>query len=322
MTVELSVVVPVFDEQEVLLAFHQRLQATLDGADLAWEVVYVDDGSRDASWAVIEQLHERDPRVSAVALSRNFGHQIAITAGVDHAEGDAVVVIDADLQDPPELIPRMIAKWREGYDVVYAVRNERASESAFKRGTAAAFYRLMRRLTAVDVPVDAGDFRLMSRRVVEALKRLPERNRYVRGLVAWLGFEQAAIPYDRQARHAGTTKYPLRRMLRLAGDGIVSFSTVPLQLAIALGFALSLACFAYAGWAAWGRLVNDTPVRGWTSLMVAVLLVGGVQLVCLGIIGEYIGRIYDEVKQRPLYVVGEIRRARSARTLGVAPSVR
>lgn len=312
MKIDLSVVVPVYDEQEVLLAFHHRLAAALESTGLAWEVLYVNDGSRDASWVLLEELHRRDPRVSAISLSRNFGHQVAITAGIEHATGDAVVVIDADLQDPPELIPAMIARWREGFDVVYAVRNEREAESAFKRWTAAAFYRLMQRLTAIHVPVDAGDYRLMSRRVVDALNRLPERNRYVRGLVAWLGFEQTGVTYNREARRAGQTKYPLRRMVRLASDAIVSFSTMPLQLAIALGFALSLACFAYAGWAAWGRLVNDQPVPGWTSLMVAVLLVGGVQLMCLGIIGEYIGRIYDEVKQRPLYVIGEVRRARAA----------
>lgn len=301
----LSVVIPVCNEVEVLPTTYRRLSDVLAGMGIPYELVFVDDGSTDGSWGLIEDLHHSDPSVSALGLSRNFGHQVAITAGIEHARGEAVVVMDADLQDPPEVLPGMLALWREGYDVVYGVRSVREQDSWFKRTSAAAFYRLIRALTAVDIPLDTGDFRLMSRRVVDAMKRMPERNRFVRGLVSWAGYRQVAIPYDRGARVAGVTKYPLRRMIRLAADAIVSFSTVPLQMAIGLGFLLSIACFAYAGWAAYARFIHDRPVPGWTSLMVAILLVGGVQLVCLGIIGEYIGRIYDEVKRRPLYLVGQ-----------------
>lgn len=301
----LSVVVPCFDEEAVLDELHRRLTGVLEPTGLSYEILLVDDGSRDGSAAKMRALRAKDPRVAILGLSRNFGHQLALTAGLDHARGDAVVVIDADLQDPPEVIPQMVDLWRSGIDVVYGQRIAREGESAFKRATASGFYRLMRRLTSVDLPVDAGDFRLMSRRVVEAMKRLPEHHRFVRGMVAWVGFPQAPLPYERAARFAGETKYPLRRMLRFALDAAVSFSFLPLRLATLAGFAISAGCFLYAGYAIWAKLANDVDLPGWASLMVAVMFLGGVQLICLGIIGEYIGRVYEEVKRRPLYLVAD-----------------
>lgn len=312
---DLSVVIPVLDEVEVLPALCARLTPALDALGLSWEVVFVDDGSRDGSFAALSGLHARDPRFGVVALSRNFGQQIALQAGLVRARGRAVVLMDADLQDPPERIADLVAKWREGNDVVYAVRSSRDGESLFKRVSAAGFYRVVRWLAPVDLPVDAGDFRLLSRTVVDAIVAMPERHRYLRGLVAWTGFRQAQVTYDRGPRAAGLTKYPLRRMGRLASDAIVSFSTVPLRAATVLGFSLSAACFAYAAWAIFVTLAFGRHVPGWASLLVAILLVGGAQLVCLGIIGEYIGRIYDEVRHRPLYLV-------RAELLGDAPKMR
>jgi glycosyltransferase involved in cell wall biosynthesis len=316
----LTVVIPVWNEIEVLPATYRRLTDVLVGMGVTYEILFVDDGSTDGTWFALEDLHRADPNVGCIALSRNFGHQVAITAGIDHARGDAVVVMDADLQDPPEALPRMLALWRDGHDVVYGVRTAREQDGAFKRWTASAFYRVIRALTAVDIPADTGDFRLMSRRVVEATKRMPERNRYVRGLVSWAGYKQAALPYQRGPRAAGVTKYPLRRMLRLAADAIVSFSTVPLQLAIGLGLLVSAGCFAYAGWAAYGSFVHDRPLSSGTPVSVAILLVGSVQLVCLGIVGEYIGRIHDEVRRRPLYFVADqLQHEGVARVLRTAP---
>ena len=312
---DVSVVIPVLDEVEVLPALCARLTAALESLGLSWEVVFVDDGSTDATFTALSTLHARDPRFGVVALSRNFGQQVALQAGLARARGRAVVLMDADLQDPPEQIAALVAKWSEGYDVVYAVRRSRAGESLFKRFSAAVFYRTVRGLAPVDLPVDAGDFRLLSRPVVDAIVAMPERHRYLRGLVAWTGFRQAQITYDRAPRAAGVTKYPLRRMGRLASDAIVSFSTVPLRAATVLGFTLSAACFAYAAWAVSVTLLFGRHVPGWASLMVVILLVGGAQLVCLGIIGEYIGRIYDEVRHRPLYLV-------RAELVGETPRVR
>lgn len=312
---DLSVVIPVLDEVEVLPALSARLAPALDALGLSWEVVFVDDGSSDDTFGRLTALHAKDPRFGVVALSRNFGQQVALQAGLARSRGRAVVLMDADLQDPPERIADLVAKWREGFDVVYAVRASRDGDSLFKRGTAALFYRLVRALAPVDLPVDAGDFRLLSRPVVDAILAMPERHRYLRGLVAWTGFRQAKVVYDRAPRAAGVTKYPLRRMSRLASDAIVSFSTVPLRAATVLGFTLSAACFAYAAWAVWVTLVYGRNVPGWASLLVVILLVGGAQLVCLGIIGEYIGRIYDEVRHRPLYLV-------RAELLGDTPRVR
>ena len=300
----LTVLVPCFNEQAVLGELHRRLTGVLAPTGLSYELLFVDDGSRDGTLAGLLALQAADPRVAVLGLSRNFGHQLALTAGLDHARGEAVVVIDADLQDPPELIPRMVELWRAGSDVVYGQRRARQGESVFKRGTAALFYRVMRRLTSVEIPVDTGDFRLLSRRVVEAMKRLPEHHRFVRGMVAWVGFRQTPLPYERAPRFAGETKYPLRRMVRFALDAAVSFSFLPLRLTTFAGFAISLGCFGYAGYAIWAKLANDVDLPGWASLMVAVMFLGGVQLLGLGIIGEYLGRVYEEVKARPLYLVG------------------
>ena len=300
-----TIVVPVYNEATVLPELYRRLTETLRLLGVKTQILFVDDGSQDASSAVLAEFESENPDVRVLTLSRNFGHQIAITAGLEHAQGDAVVVMDADLQDPPELISTLIAHWESGFDVVYAVRRVRQRESIGKRLSASLFYRILRMISPVAIPVDTGDFRLMSRRVVDQLSLLPERNRFMRGLVAWVGFRQMGVAYDRAPRANGTTKYPIRKMLRLAGDALFGFSTVPLRFSIAFGMVLSTACFAYGVVAMWGRWVYDRPIHGWTSLMVAIVFVGGVQLVGLGIIGEYIGRIYDEVKQRPLYIVAQ-----------------
>jgi dolichol-phosphate mannosyltransferase len=302
-TLTLSVVVPVYNEVEVLPAFYERLTRALEQQGDSYEVVFVNDGSNDGSLTLLTELRRRDSRVKVLGLSRNFGHQVAITAGVDYSAGQAVVIMDADLQDPPEIIPQLVAEWRTGFDVVFAVRESRRGESLFKRTTAALFYRLLQRLTSTDIPLDAGDFRLLSRRAVEALKPLRERNRFVRGLVGWIGFSHTAVRFVRDARHAGETKYPLRRMVRFALNGLFSFSFAPLQLATLLGFTVSVLSLVYIVYAINLKLFTDRTVQGWASIMVALLFIGGVQLISLGIIGEYIGRIYDEVKQRPLYLV-------------------
>jgi glycosyltransferase involved in cell wall biosynthesis len=305
MGVSYSIVVPVYNEAEVLQALYQRLMHVIDGLGEPSEIIFVNDGSGDASPLLLHQLSVTDARVKYVSLSRNFGHQVAITAGLDYSSGQAVVVMDADLQDPPEVIPQLVEKWRQGFDVVFAVRESRRSDRLFKRMTAALFYRLLRRLAATEIPVDTGDFRLMSRRAVEVLKSLPERSRFMRGLASWIGFRQASVTFARQARHAGKTKYPVRRMLRFALTGITSFSFVPLQLASYLGFLVSLVSLVYMVYAIGIKLFTARVVQGWTSVIVAVLFIGGVQLISLGILGEYIGRIYEEVKRRPLYVVEE-----------------
>jgi polyisoprenyl-phosphate glycosyltransferase len=300
-----SIVVPVYNEEQVLPTFYQRLTHVMDGLGEPFEMIFVNDGSRDTSPVLLRELRAKDERVKYVSLSRNFGHQVAISAGLDHSSGVAVVVLDADLQDPPEVIPRLIQKWWEGYDIVIAVRESRSGESLFKRATAAMFYRLLRYVTATEIPLDAGDFRLMSRRAVEALKSLPERSRFMRGLTSWIGFRQASVRYVREARHAGETKYPLRKMLGFALTGITAFSFVPLQLATYLGFAVSMLSLLYMIYAIGARLFTTHVVLGWTSVIVAVLFIGGIQLISLGILGEYIGRIYEEVKRRPLYLVEE-----------------
>jgi len=304
MSCELSVVVPVFNEEENIPELYRRLLPVLEGCVSSFEVLFVDDGSRDRSWELVRDLAGRDGRVRGLKFSRNFGHQMAFAAGLEHARGEAVVIMDADLQDPPEVIPELVARFREGWDVVYAQRRRREGESAFKLLTAKAFYRLLRRITPVDIPLDTGDFRLMSRRAVEAFRRLGERHRFTRGLVAWLGFRQTGVLYDRAARHAGDTKYPLRKMMRFAIDAITSFSHVPLQLATWLGFAVSAFAFAYILVVLVLKVVGIS-WPGYTSLMAAILFLGGVQLVMIGLLGEYLGRVYDEVKRRPLYLVQE-----------------
>jgi dolichol-phosphate mannosyltransferase len=299
----ISVVAPVFNEEAILPEFYRRTSAVLEQIGEPWEIVLVNDGSRDRSPEIMRELHAADPRVKVVNFARNFGHQVAITAGADYARGDAVVVMDADLQDPPEAIPELLAKWREGYEVVYAVRAERKGETWFKEFTAKAFYRIIYRITDIDIPRDTGDFRLMDRKVVDALKAMREKHRFMRGLSVWVGFRQTGVRYVRAERLAGETKYPLKKMLKFALDGITSFSYLPLQLATYVGFVV-------AGLAVLGiiatvilRLSGSEAFYGQATTLVSVLFLGGVQLISLGIIGEYLGRIYDEVKGRPLYIV-------------------
>jgi polyisoprenyl-phosphate glycosyltransferase len=288
------------DEAETVTRFHERVSAALEGE--TWELVVVDDGSRDGTGARLAELSESDPRVRVVVLSRSYGHQAALTAGLEHARGDAVVMLDGDLQDPPEVITEMLERWREGSDVVYAVRSDRPGETPFKLITARWFYRLFRRLTDVELTADSGDFRLMSRRALDALLAMPERNRFLRGMSVWVGFTQTAVPFAREARSAGRTKYTLSRMLRFSFDAITSFSNRPLQLATFLGFACSVLAFIAIPLTVVARYANIYE-RGVPTTIVVVLLLGGIQLITLGIIGEYVGRIYDEVKNRPLYVV-------------------
>jgi polyisoprenyl-phosphate glycosyltransferase len=295
-----SVVAPMHDEAETVTRFHERVSAALEGE--TWELVVVDDGSRDGTGARLAELSESDPRVRVVVLSRSYGHQAALTAGLEHARGDAVVMLDGDLQDPPEVITEMLERWREGSDVVYAVRSDRPGETPFKLITARWFYRLFRRLTDVELTADSGDFRLMSRRALDALLAMPERNRFLRGMSVWVGFTQTAVPFAREARSAGRTKYTLSRMLRFSFDAITSFSNRPLQLATFLGFACSVLAFIAIPLTVVARYANIYE-RGVPTTIVVVLLLGGIQLITLGIIGEYVGRIYDEVKNRPLYVV-------------------
>ncbi len=300
----ISVIAPLYNEEAVLEAFYARVKGTLEGID--YELVLVNDGSRDRTLSIAKDLCRRDPRVKLISLSRNFGHQIAITAGLDKASGEAVVIIDADLQDPPEVIPEMIERWREGCKVVYGVRTKRQGESLFKRLSAAMFYRLMRRLTSVDIPLDAGDFRLLDRAVVEQLASMRERHRFLRGLTSWVGFKQCEVHYTRDPRFAGETKYPLKKMLGFALDAIFSFSNVPLRMASLMGFAVSGVSFLLILYGLGIRLfAPESAIPGWASVFVAILFLGGVQLIAVGILGEYIARIYEEVKQRPLYVIDE-----------------
>jgi dolichol-phosphate mannosyltransferase len=301
---ELSVVVPAFNEEENVEPMFERLATALEGVVEGFEVLFVDDGSRDGTWGRISQLAAKDPRVRGLRFSRNFGHQAAVTAGVDAARGRAVVIIDADLQDPPEVIPEMVARWREGWEVVYAQREQREGETAFKKATAAGFYRLLHAITSVDIPVDTGDFRLMGPRAVAAFRALPERNRFIRGLVAWTGFPQTPVRYRRHARHAGETKYPLRKMIRFALDGITSFSFLPLRLATWTGFAVSALSFCYIVVVIVLKILGIN-WAGYTSIMASLLFLGGVQLIMIGILGEYVGRVFDEVKRRPLYLIQE-----------------
>lgn len=302
---DLSVVLPVYNEIENLDELRARLTAVLNACGRSWEIVLVDDGSRDGSFARMASFAREDGRIRVVRFARNFGHQMALTAGVDHARGRLVAVMDADLQDPPEILPEMLRKIDEGYEVVYAQRTEREGETAFKKATAAAFYRLMRRWTNVEIPVDTGDFRLMGPKAVEAFRSLRERHRFIRGLAAWVGFAQTAVSYVRPPRTRGETKWPLRKMLRFAVDALTSFSHVPLQLATWLGFAVSAFSFLYI-LVVLVLKIRGVNVTGWTTLMFFILFLGGVQLIVVGVLGEYIGRIYEEVKRRPLYLVSEV----------------
>jgi dolichol-phosphate mannosyltransferase len=298
----LSVVAPMYEEEDTVDPFTERVEAAL--GHLNYELILVNDGSKDRTRDAMAAAAERDPRVKIISLARNFGHQPALTAGLEHARGDVIVMLDGDLQDPPEVIPEMIARWRDGIDVVYAVREQRLGETAFKRITARGFYRTFRRLTGLDLAVESGDFRLMDRRALNALLAMPERSRFLRGMTVWIGFSQTAVPFVRQERHAGVTKYPLRKMLRFSFDAITSFSSRPLQWATFLGFFFSVIAFLAIPLTVVARYA-EIYERGVPSTIIIVLLLGGIQLITLGIIGEYIGRIYDEVKHRPLYVVGE-----------------
>ena len=301
-----SIVVPCFNEEAVIRKTHERLLNVMDReASCRFEILYVDDGSRDGTFAVLQGLQAAEPRVRVVALSRNFGHQVAVTAGLEHAAGHAVVVMDADLQDPPEIIPRMLERWRGGVDVAYGVRRNRHGESAFKRWSAGLFYRLIAALSDTFIPLDTGDFRLMDRRVVDAFLAMPERDRFVRGMVAWTGFRQEPVLYERQARLAGETSYTMKKMVSLAVCGIFSFSIVPLRVATWVGLTASGLAMAGIVYALVVRLFTEEWVRGWALLLIGVMFLGGVQLTVLGIFGEYLGRIYREVKGRPLYLVRE-----------------
>lgn len=300
----LSLVLPVYNEEALIPELGRRLAEFLGQLDVTWEVVFIDDGSKDRSAELLEELCATDTRHKLVRLSRNFGHQLAITAGMDFARGDAVVIMDADLQDPPELVNEMLAKYRAGFDVVYGVRRRRNDESWFKRSTASLFYRLLSALVKVPIPVDAGDFRLMSRRVVLTMRSLRETHRFVRGMVAWVGFRQVAVYYDRPGRFAGETHYPVRKMLRFAMDGITSFSAAPLKISTWLGVCAGIVGVAVAIWAVIAKIMMLT-VPGWSTLIVAVALAASAQLLMTGILGEYVARIYEEIKRRPLYLVSE-----------------
>jgi glycosyltransferase involved in cell wall biosynthesis len=299
----LSLVVPCFNEAAGLASFWARTSDALDALGLPAEAVFVDDGSRDATFAVLSALAARDSRVRVVALSRNFGKEVALAAGLDHARGEAVVPIDADLQHPPEVLPELVARWREGHDVVIALRRDRATEPMLRKLAADLFHRLFSRIAAVPVPRGAGDFRLMSRPVVDALRRMPERIRYMKGMYAWVGFRTATVAYDVDERAAGRSRFGLVRLWRLAIDGIVSFSSLPLRVSSVLGALFALLALAYGGWLVVRTILHGVDVPGYASLMVVVLFLGGIQLLSLGVIGEYLGRMYDEVKARPLYLV-------------------
>jgi glycosyltransferase involved in cell wall biosynthesis len=298
-----SIVAPVYNEEALLPEFYRRVVAAIEPLGEPFEIILVNDGSRDRSLQIMLELHERDPRVKVINFSRNFGHQIAITAGTDYARGRAVAVIDSDLQDPPEVIVDMIARWREGYQLIYGVRSEREGETAFKLATASLFYRLIRKITSVDIPADTGDFRLMDRKVVDALKSMREHHRFMRGLSVWVGFKQTGVTYKRDARKAGVTKYPLRKMLKFAMDGITAFRTCRCNWQPMLGSVSLLGLLGIIAVIILRLLGNE--LLGQATTLVAVLFMGGVQLVFLGILGEYLGRIYDEVKQRPLYIVAD-----------------
>lgn len=302
-TTRLSVVVPAYNEQEVLPEFHRRLSLVLDELKFTCEVVYVNDGSTDTTVDVIGTLRTSDSRVALVDLSRNYGKEVALTAGLDHATGDAVVVIDADLQDPPELIPELIATWRKGYDVVYAKRVARDGESWFKKTSAHVFYRVVQHFSRVRIPEDTGDFRLLSRRALDSLLKIRERNRFMKGLFAWVGYKQTAVLYRRDPRFAGDTKWNYWRLWNFALDGITSFTVAPLKVASYVGMLIAVGAFAYGAFVIVRTLLFGDPVAGYPSLMVMVLFLGGVQLMALGVIGEYLGRMFEETKQRPLYLV-------------------
>ncbi|MBA3947411.1 MAG: glycosyltransferase family 2 protein [Herpetosiphonaceae bacterium] len=303
---DLSVVIPVFNEEGNLVALYDRLTLVLQHNGLRYQLVFVDDGSQDKSLTLLQRFASTDAHVMVVELARNFGHQVAITAGLDHSEGRAVVIMDADLQDPPEVLPAFIAKWQEGHDVVYAIREQR-KENWFKRTAYAGFYRLLQRVANINIPLDAGDFCIMDRRVVDLLKGMPERNRFVRGIRSWVGLDQVGLAYERQARHSGQPKYTFRRLIYLALDGLVSFSFVPLRFITMIGFGVSLLSIILAIFYAIKKILVGLHPPGFATLIVSIFFLAGIQMITLGVIGEYIGRIFEEVKQRPLYVIRTVR---------------
>lgn len=302
---DISIVIPIYNEEGNIFLLHERLTSVMERLGASYELVFVNDGSKDQSISLIKQLAEKDSRVKYINFSRNFGHQIAVTAGLDLASGNAVVIIDADLQDPPELIVDLYQKLKEGFQVVYAKRKQREGETFLKKLTAKLFYRILKKITSVEIPVDTGDFRIMDRKVVDVLKAMPEKNKFLRGQISWIGFKQTFVEYDRSERFAGTTGYTYRKMFRFAMDGITSFSDFPLKVASVLGFAVSGISFLIMLYALYVRFVNGHYVEGWTSLMISVLFIGGVQLICIGMIGEYLSRMNDNIRNRPLYIVNE-----------------
>jgi dolichol-phosphate mannosyltransferase len=301
-----SVIIPAYNEEAVVGESYKRLTNVMQGIGETYELIFVDDGSRDKTASMLAEICQTDKNVKCIRFSRNFGHMPALTAGMDYAHGDAVLIIDADLQDPPEVFPEMIAKWREGYDVVYGKRTKREGETAFKKLTSSLYYRFLRRMTNVDLPVDTGEFRLIDRKVCDAMKRLHEKNRYIRGLVSWVGFKQTSVEYVRAKRFAGETKYPLKKMIKFAMDGITSFSYKPLKLATTLGIIISALSFIYLLIVICQRLFTQTTATGWASMVAIVLFTQGIVLMVLGLMGEYIGRIFEETKDRPIYLVQEI----------------
>jgi dolichol-phosphate mannosyltransferase len=301
--IEISIVIPVFNEQDTITELHNRLQASVSSITPNYELIFVNDGSKDFTLLKLIELAEHDSRVKYISFSRNFGHQIALSAGLDHCKGKAVVLIDGDLQDPPELIPALYKKYIEGYEVVYARRTKRRGETLLKRTTAKLFYRTMKRITSFDIPLDVGDFRLVDRKIVEYLKQMPEQNKFLRGQIAWLGFRQTFVDYERDSRKAGQTGYPLVKMIRLALDGITAFSDSPLRLVTNLGLSISLVAFIIILYALYSHYFLHQTITGWTSLIISSMFIGGIQLLSIGIIGEYISRINSNVRNRPLYIV-------------------
>lgn len=303
----LSIIIPIYNESGNINLLYDRVKKVAEGISPSHEMVFINDGSKDNSIDLVKQLASKDPCVKYINFARNFGHQIAVTAGLDHCTGEKVVIIDADLQDPPELIIDMHNKMHEGFEVVYAKRRSRAGESFMKKWTAKMFYRMLQRITSVNIPVDTGDFRIMDRKIVDVLKQMPEQHKFLRGQISWIGFNQTYIEYDRAERHAGETGYTYKKMIRFAVDGITAFSSAPLKLATTLGFIVSGLAFLYSLIVLWGKIFNDSTVQGWTSLMLVILFIGGVQLICIGIIGEYLNRLGSDVKKRPLYIVREVK---------------
>ena len=300
---ELSVIIPIYNEEENIRLLHQRLTKVLNAMGSSYELIFVNDGSVDQSMQMVMDLAKAENNIKFIDLSRNFGHQIAVMAGLDHAQGEASIIIDADLQDPPELIPEMVAKWKEGYEVVYAKRKSRKGESAMKKWTAKLFYRILRKLTDFDIPVDVGDFRIIDQKIVEVLRNMPERSKYLRGQIAWVGFNQTYVTYNREERHAGETGYSIKKMLDLAMNAVTGFSEAPLRLVTYMGIMVTVFSLLTMMYTLISRLLTDSYVEGWASLMVSILFLGGVQMIAIGILGEYIGRIYRDIRQRPLYIV-------------------